>query len=110
LKMKNEKTIGFDIIALSAERERESTLRVSLHQGRLLRDHHDPLRDRNGTVKHHLAQTLPDDGDHRNRVKPLMKIWKSHQNGWVYDTQGLCPTLTVGQHSGVEPKIIEYDN
>ena len=39
----------------------------------------------------------------------MMKIWKSHQNGWVYDPQGLCPTLTVGQHSGVEPKIIVYE-
>jgi hypothetical protein len=42
-------------------------------------------------------------------VLPVIRIWKSHQNGWVYDPQGLCPTITVGQHSGVEPKIIVYE-
>ena len=37
------------------------------------------------------------------------KIWKSEQNGLVYDPSGLAPCLTVGAHSGVEPKIIEYE-
>lgn len=37
------------------------------------------------------------------------KIWKSEQNGLVYDPNGLSPCLTVGHHSGVEPKIIVYE-
>lgn len=28
----------------------------------------------------------------------------------VYDTKGISPTIVVGHHAGVEPKIIEYDN
>lgn len=35
-------------------------------------------------------------------------IWKSRQNGMVYDPDGIAPCLTVGNHGGVEPKIIEY--
>ena len=35
-------------------------------------------------------------------------IWKSQQNGGVYNPDGICPTITCGQHSGCEPKIIEY--
>lgn len=37
------------------------------------------------------------------------KIWKSEQNGLVYNPDGLSPCLTVGCHSGVEPKIIVYE-
>lgn len=37
------------------------------------------------------------------------QIWKSQQNGMVYDPRGLSPTICVGHHSGVEPKIIEYE-
>lgn len=36
-------------------------------------------------------------------------IWRSKQNGMVYSTDGLAPCICVGQHSGVEPKIIEYE-
>lgn len=36
-------------------------------------------------------------------------IWKSRQNGMVYDPEGISPTIVVGHHAGVEPKIIEYD-
>ena len=36
-------------------------------------------------------------------------IWRSRQNGMVYDPEGVAPTLMVGHHSGVEPKIIEYE-
>lgn len=36
-------------------------------------------------------------------------IWRSRQNGIVYDPEGIAPTLMVGHHSGVEPKIIEYE-
>ena len=37
------------------------------------------------------------------------RVWRSQQNGLVYDPEGLAPTLVVGHHSGVEPKIIEYE-
>lgn len=39
----------------------------------------------------------------------LFQIWRSRQNGWVYDPNGLSPCLNVGQHGGVEPKIIEFE-
>ena len=41
-------------------------------------------------------------------VMKVMQIWKSRQNGMVYDPIGIAPCLCVGNHSGVEPKIIEY--
>ena len=37
------------------------------------------------------------------------QIWKSKQNGNVYDPEGISPCLCVGKHAGVEPKIIEYE-
>ena len=37
------------------------------------------------------------------------RVWKSRQNGLVYDPCGVAPTICVGHHSGVEPKIIEYE-
>ncbi len=37
-------------------------------------------------------------------------IWKSQQNGGVYNSDGICPTITCGQHCGCEPKILEYGN
>ena len=37
------------------------------------------------------------------------QIWKSRQNGMVYDPEGIAPCLCVGNHSGVEPKIIVYE-
>ena len=40
----------------------------------------------------------------------LFQVWKSSQNGWVYDSNGIAPCLSVGRHSGVEPKIIEYEH
>lgn len=36
-------------------------------------------------------------------------IWKSSQNGQVYDPRGVSPTICAGCHSGVEPKIIVYE-
>lgn len=48
-------------------------------------------------------------GHSQPRVLPLFRIWKSQQNGWVYDPDGLSPCLQVGHHSGVEPKIVEYE-
>lgn len=35
-------------------------------------------------------------------------VWKSQQNGGVYNPNGISPTITCGQHSGCEPKILEY--
>lgn len=32
-------------------------------------------------------------------------VWQSRQNGMVLDIRGVSPCFTVGQHSGVEPKI-----
>lgn len=42
-----------------------------------------------------------------NRIVILGYVWKSQQNGAVYDVGGVSPCLNVGQHSGVEPKIME---
>lgn len=32
-------------------------------------------------------------------------VYESRQNGAVFDVRGLAPCLSVGCHSGVEPKI-----
>lgn len=42
-------------------------------------------------------------------VRVVMQIYRSQQNGMVYDPDGIAPCLCVGCHSGVEPKIIEYE-
>ncbi len=42
-----------------------------------------------------------------NKIVILGYIWKSQQNGAVYDVEGVSPCLSCGQHSGVEPKIME---
>ena len=42
-------------------------------------------------------------------VLTIGQIWKSKQNGQVYDPEGIAPCICVGNHSGVEPKIIEYE-
>lgn len=33
-------------------------------------------------------------------------IWKSQQNGMVYSPFGISGTMTIGQHSGTEPKVL----
>lgn len=38
-----------------------------------------------------------------------LQVWRSRQNGMVYDPSGLAPCLCVGQHGGLEPKIIVYE-
>ncbi len=43
------------------------------------------------------------------KVKKVFQIYRSEQNGWVYETDGLSPTIMVGCHSGVAPMIIEYE-
>lgn len=43
-------------------------------------------------------------------VMKVLQIWKSRQNGMVYDPEGIAPCLCVGNHSGVEPKIIEIEH
>lgn len=42
-----------------------------------------------------------------NKIKILGYCWKSQMNGAVYDVGGVSPTLVCGQHSGVEPKILD---
>ena len=43
------------------------------------------------------------------RVLPLLRIYRSSQNGMVYAPEGISPCICVGHHAGVEPKIIEYE-
>ncbi len=42
------------------------------------------------------------------KIMVLGYVWKSQQNGAVYDFWGLSPCLNCGCHSGVEPKIMVY--
>lgn len=44
-----------------------------------------------------------------SRCLVVGQIWRSRQNGMVYDPDGISPCICVGQHSGVEPKIIVYE-
>ena len=43
-----------------------------------------------------------------SKIMVLGYVWKSQQNGAVYDWGGLSPCLNCGCHSGVEPKIMVY--
>ena len=36
-------------------------------------------------------------------------VWKSQQNGALYNPNGVAPTLVCGNHAGVEPKIMEIE-
>lgn len=40
-----------------------------------------------------------------DRIAIVGNVWNSRQNGMFLDIRGVSPCLTVGQHSGVEPKI-----
>lgn len=42
-----------------------------------------------------------------NKIMIVGYVWKSQQNGAVYDVGGVSPCLNCGCHSGVEPKIME---
>lgn len=44
-----------------------------------------------------------------SRVLTIGYVYRSQQNGAVYDPTGVAPCLCVGAHSGVEPRIIVYD-
>lgn len=37
-------------------------------------------------------------------------VYKSRQNGQVYDANGVSPCICVGCHAGVEPRIIAYED
>ena len=37
-------------------------------------------------------------------------IYKSRQNGVVVDVHGVVPTISVGNHSGVEPRTLWYED
>lgn len=46
-----------------------------------------------------------------DKIVVVGNVWVSRQNGMVLDIRGLSPCLSVGQHSGVEPKImVVYEN
>lgn len=36
-------------------------------------------------------------------------IWKSQQNGGVFNPEEISPAVCCGAHTGCQPKIIEYD-
>jgi hypothetical protein len=42
-----------------------------------------------------------------NKVVIIGYVYKSQQNGAVYDVGGVSPCLCCGCHSGVEPRIME---
>lgn len=44
-----------------------------------------------------------------DRIITLGQVYKSQQNGSVYDVAGISPCLACGCHSGVEPKILEIE-
>lgn len=44
------------------------------------------------------------------KIRPIGKIYKSEQNGLVYDPNGIAPCVCAGCHSGVEPRIVIYNN
>lgn len=41
------------------------------------------------------------------KIIKIGQVWKSQMNGAVYDVVGVSPTIVCGQHSGVEPKILD---
>jgi len=45
-----------------------------------------------------------------DEVLVVGQVWKSSQNGAVYNPRGIAPTICVGHHAGVEPKIIVYED
>ena len=47
--------------------------------------------------------------ENQRKVERLFQIYRSEQNGWVYDVNGVSPTIMVGCHSGVAPMIIDYE-
>lgn len=38
------------------------------------------------------------------------QVYRSQQNGMVYDPNGIAPCICVGHHAGVEPRIIVYED
>ena len=53
---------------------------------------------------------LVDKGRKNDEVIIVGQVWRSSQNGQVYDPRGVSPTICVGHHAGVEPKIIVYED
>jgi hypothetical protein len=37
-------------------------------------------------------------------------VWKSQQNGGVFNPEGISPAVCCGAHTGCQPKIIEYED
>lgn len=83
-----------------------------------------------GSLQAHASKALVEGGYHRQSDAPTFhyrnlycmkmtintppeviivgQVYRSKQNGMVYDANGVCPCICVGRHSGVEPRIIEY--
>lgn len=62
--------------------------------------------------KSSLANFIRRGGTEQQPLRCLIvgQIWKSKQNGKVYSPEGIAPCICVGNHAGVEPKIIVYEN
>ena len=46
-----------------------------------------------------------------DRIVVAGYVWNSRQNGSVLDVRGISHCITIGQHSGTEPKIrVVYEN
>lgn len=45
-----------------------------------------------------------------DRIIVMGWIYRSRQNGVVVSVYGLSPTLSVGHHSGVEPRCVWYED
>ena len=41
-----------------------------------------------------------------DKIIVVGNVWNSRQNGMVLNVKGIAPCLSVGCHSGVEPKIL----
>lgn len=57
---------------------------------------------RGGGTERQRSSSMP-------KITTVLQVWRSRQNGMVYDPNGISPCLSVGDHSGCEPKIIEYE-
>lgn len=45
-----------------------------------------------------------------DKVIVVGQVWRSSQNGMVYDPRGVSLTICAGHHAGVEPRIIVYED
>lgn len=60
-----------------------------------------------------VSSTFSDRMDMRQpqlRCMIVGQVYRSQQNGNVYDPNGIAPCICVGHHAGVEPRIIVYED